>query len=1012
MMWEHATMRPRSLTFLTLVFCLAVIGPVPGFSIGQQETSLEEVKRLINEKNYDQALKLIAQIERDNPDLRDETRPLVSQIMEIRKQYNEKLAELNDVLYVQGDVEKGLLLISELQALDPHPNPTTTNLITVAKKGTELVFNAKRFTALMDEAAKLLGDKKYTDAIALYLQPMANPDAAGFDLQRKSFLEAGYGDIVQKSILNTVSGIMDTAEAIRKSETALQAAEAESQSLIGASSVDDSVLARYESDLSVIREVIGYEAALRHEAAAIDAAAKSIRQQTGDNTGGIFLQYITDILMGRKDRTEGIVLAVRRLWDPIVAEAAAKATEQLPVSFSRAKALFDAGNYRGARIAFSDIPLRTTMSVQALSLETADIQPGPGWRVTDEESRRLKKLGGQAVGFQEMAVESPAYQTLASYRMDLAQMPISDNAARQTLVSSRSQLKTRMTEAEDVHEEWRRRADELVRQARLVSDVGPAAESAGAMEVRFTVFLSDLRRKDIGYAVRIAELDSADFSPDLAAAIRQREQAVDLKDGTADGRKYPLRALEGLRAADKDLNTLRSDISAKVAVWRAEIPYVAGSPALGTVLNAALDVSSKAAAEAEANSRLERAAQDQHNTAVAQQKLADQLYDRAVVMAKADPEGTSDILTQAIDAYGKSLQFEENDAIRKRTVVGGEIAQLQTQIAAAINTKIVKQVEGLINEGIVSFNSGDIQQANQKFTQADQRWKENHPGDTYSSDLEYYLNLSKNALTVSGSRELLSTDPSYDVVSSYLYLANQNYLEAQKKLQSGNTKEGNQLLADARQNINSVLSLYPYYRVAQVLDLKILKVSDEKEFPAQLNNQITLYTDMAKSPQFDKKREAYIGLKNIQEFRPNDAGLAKTIQNLEYDLGVKPRPLPPEKIAESNRIYQQALGLFKKDVPETYKDTLALLNQSLTSNPNNANARQLRTSIQLLLGGNVEGALSPEAYADYIKATDFLNSGSITDAKIIVDRLMRDPKNSTYPPLLKLKGKIDARLGI
>jgi hypothetical protein len=196
-----------------------------------------------------------------------------------------------------------------------------------------------------------------------------------------------------------------------------------------------------------------------------------------------------------------------------------------------------------------------------------------------------------------------------------------------------------------------------------------------------------------------------------------------------------------------------------------------------------------------------------------------------------------------------------------------------------------------------------------------------------------------------------------------------------------------------------------------VLDLRILRLTDEKAFPAQLQRQIGEYTRGLRLGAVDRK-EAYLGLKNIQEFLPNDKKLAATVEELEYDLGVKPRPLPQEKIRESTRLTAQATANYRKDVPETFQPSLRLLALALSANPNNEEARRLRTAILIRSGSPVEGALSKQALSDYLRAKDLLNSGSINEAKIIVDRLMRDPKNSAYPPLVELKGKIDARLGI
>lgn len=1011
-------MRPLKGAITALVLCLGLIGAAPSFASGAQENRLGEARRLIQEKSYDEALLLLANIEAANPDLRDETRALIFQIMDIRRRYNAEYEKLIDVLN-QMDLEKGLAIINELEALDPHPNPAMMSSIEQAKRGAENVFNAIHFRDIMDSAYKLIAQKKYAEALAAYLQPIENFNTIGFNLHRDTFLAAGYGDITVKNVLNTVGRISELAQGARAAAQDVVSAAAAAEALAGSKSVSGDEVPRFEGSLAVLQNMVDREAGLRSAVSALDTAGTAIQQKSADNRGDLYIQYMMRLNEGRKDREEGIVYAVHAIWYDAAQSLARATAADLSAAFEGAAKLLDGGQYALAVTALDDIPNRSLLAVKAASLQSAALRPQAGWRFTLQDGATLKELAGEAASFQMMAAESRAMQILARYRIELATIPPADGLSYRQLLDFRAVLKARFEAADSLRREWQAAGQSYGQHARFILSLGRLVSSAQDMADRFASFLKDLQGLDLGYAVRIAQQDSAGYPSRLALAQNLRAQASDDMEGTKNGLptgaeivyKYPSKALQVLDAAGGYLRQLTGDIDQYQTSWKSEQPYISTSPRISSLLAAAAEVSKQAGQERELVAALARKAQDQHTRALEQKKLGDQSFANAVSLSKTDPERAVDLLTKAIDAYGTSLQFEEDEAIRKRIETNGEIARLQTQISLSLNTRIVTDVEQLITDGIKLISSGDYLRANQKFTQADERWKEKHPGEMYSSVLSYYLDLSRSALTVSGSREILPTDPSYDVVSSYINLANQSYLSAAALLAAGRKADAGQALANAKRNVDAVLSLFPNYRVARILALKILNRSDEKAFPVQLQAQIAQYTQEMKSGKISK-REAYLGLKDIQEFRPDDRALAATLSQLEIDIGLRAKPISPEQIRESNQAYQQAVDMYRANQPETYQPALQLLDKALDANPNNENARKQRTAILLRSGSPVQGAISSTALAEYLKAKELLNSGSVAEAKVIVDRLRQDPRNANYPPLVDLVIKINRALGI
>ncbi len=1011
-------MRPTNPPLLMLVVCLSLVAALPCAASGGQEKLLVDAKRLFDEKSYDQALLLLTRLERENPDLRDETRAVMFRIFDIRRQYNDKYGQLIDVLVNQRDVDKGLALINELEALDPHPNPATLASITQARKTVEFTVNLNHFTILMDTAEKLIAQGKYSEALAMYLQPMESPETLGYDLHKRDFLQAGYGEAIQTKVPDTLRAISINTQAVRKADAGLVSALKEEGALLDSSKVNEAVVSRFVAGLAAVRALADMESGLRRREEELDATNEAIMQQkSSEGKKDLYVRYMSLICLGRNEKAEGIIHVTRLIWEKPSQGLADKAFDVLGATFAKAKKLFDVGEYESAALIFSEIPSRSVMAAEALGTVASGIQPGPGMSFAEKEKPELKRLIGRAAAIQETVAESSAYRALCGYRLELASIPSSEAAAPAALPDWRTRLQERIGETETFRRDWQGREKTLLGQARVVESLSDLSRSARGVADLFEGLIRELQMRDLGFALRLAGIQEAAFPKRLDDAVSVRAEATDKMNGTKNGKtvenefvpKEPSKALGMFKKAGEDLTRLRADIDSYKNEWTSDKPYVNEDERLAALISAAADVQKRAAAEADLISSLSRTAQDQHLRAAEQEKLGNQYFERARALSGNDPERAAEVLTQAVDAYGKSLQFEEKESLSGRMDAKGDVGRLQAQIENAVNSKIVAEVDGLINEGIALFQQGQSLSASRKFTQAEERWKTKHTGEPDNPVLTYYLDLSRAAISVSGSREIPQTDPSYDVVSSYINLANQKYLEAESLVQAGRKKEAEPFLRDAKNNVNSVLQLFPNYRVARILELKILRLTDEKAFPSQLMAQKDGYMKGLKEKSISD-RDAYLGLSNIQEFLPNDKELAKTIDELAIKIHLKPEPRSQAQLNESARLYKQANDNFKREQPVTYQPSLRLLDKSLAANPNNEEARKLRTTILLRSGSPVEG-LSRQALADYVKAKDLLNSGDLSGAKIIVDRLWRDPKAANYPPLMELKNKIDARAG-
>lgn len=245
-----------------LMFCLSLLlagAATPLSAGGQGEPRLADVERLMQQQDYNGALRLLTTIQRTNPNLSDETTRLISEVIVMRGQmYNSVLSQLVKALYEEHNEEKGLQLIAELQRIDP------------ARALTEVAsaFDFVRFYKLMDNAAALIAARKIPEALSLYLLPFTDPKAAGFTMQKPDFDSAGYGRLIETSVQNSVARVVSVGDQEIKDAPRVAEVPAAVGSLLSGAATPGA-LEGFDAAVSPLRQGANAEGAIRLIAAAL-----------------------------------------------------------------------------------------------------------------------------------------------------------------------------------------------------------------------------------------------------------------------------------------------------------------------------------------------------------------------------------------------------------------------------------------------------------------------------------------------------------------------------------------------------------------------------------------------------------------------------------------------------------------------------------------------------------------------------------------------------------------------
>lgn len=1007
-MW--GSVRTHSLKAFPLLVCLMFLPAVPAVCGGQQEASMSDVQRLMAQLDYPGALKLLARIQRDHPDRRDETQRLIMQIIANQgKEYNQVLSQLIHVLYEEQDPAKALPLITTLQKLDPNRS--------AAEARRSLLY--VKFLNLMDSAAGLLRQGKSAEAIDLYLQPITDPGKAGFDIDKPSFDAAGYGDIVTASVRGAVARIVDAATQARGETQSLQGAESALSSFVtskaGGQSPEqlDAVLV----PLALARQ---QERTVLASVSALDAVSRAMGQSPQGTGGESYLRYITSLCQGRKDKPpEGIAQAITMTWEP-GAEAAANAAAAAAASaYSAARQPFDQGDMSAADPRLLEAYNRGVLAVKAISFLAGTIYPATDWQFSSQDAARLRTLLEKISQSQEVAAEAYSLRTLISYEREAQALPPDSTQDPTVLESARRDVQALQDKSAQAGKEWLTRAAELARQRETGPALGLQVDAAAAMAARFDSFTDELSREDLGYAVPLARIEAGQFETRLSQAVRQRVDGQDRMNGTVNGRppaqdvfvqRKPAEALNVFNQVSSDLSQIQADMESYRTKWSSDRSYVATSAQTAALL-AGLDVTgAKVRAEASELSRLTQLAEQQDEQALTKRKEADLAFtDGGRALSAKQYDAAKLQLDDARDLYLDSLLLEENPDVRKRYTV--EIPALIDRINKAIIEQYVAEVDVQVSAGRKLFEGGEFLKAFLTLETAQARWKATLV-DRPNTDLDNLLEKVRNALRVSGGRDLAPDDSRAPAVNGFLNLANDKVARAEKMQK--NDPQRKQLLEDAYANVMSALDVAPVYRTAKALQLRIrkLQAKDDAAFRAEARIQI----DEIISEYHDKKGQPerlYFALKDYQDILPDYQPMKDAIQELEISLGFRIRPPSAAEISSSNDALTQAQTLYDPANPLTFDPALTDLDTAIRLNPSNASAIALRRAILLKEGSPEASAISPAGLARFAESKRLYNTEDYAGAYNILQGLMTsDKRNASYPPLAQLYLLTQQKLGL
>ena len=662
---------------------------------GQREnntlTLLDKANKLIEDKDYNAAIILLTQIARDDPSAFEETTNLIEKIREEKVEYNRKYEELIEVLFEQNDLENGLKIIKELQALDPRPNQATLEAIGQAKKGAELVYNLNRFNGIMDRALTMIKEGNFIEAVAIYL--------SGYDLHKEDFDQAGYGNIIEASVYQSLARLSEAAEAFRTTAGVL-GTEIDNLKIevFPVASLDITGIEEETKDLNEkLIQMITLSKTVEDEALNLKSQNSHIREVSSEGKYDLFLHFVGQLAQGRyaSEEQEGIAAAIEIMWEDILLSLNNKIDRAASELYSGGLADYRNNSFTTAQFAMEEANRIYSLALDSYSLWGFNIKVDPAMSLQEASTTLPQNKLKYFAAAQERIKETRDFPSLISARMELNNIALKTYAAREDFTSELENLDSYSGIMKGKAADWKVSLNQLEGIIQLGFDLADAKNNTEKMIGEIETLISRLNSAD-------ATIISTAMATDIAATEqRYNSNRVKLADGVglAEGRevavgegtrieKYPHLALELFNQVADEVSLLEKSIE-QLRAW-------AGSDKAYILLNDDVQQQLKRVDIFEDNLEKMKAALLQHQAEAQNNLLLAQRFEREgnlrVEQARAgllqdNFDQARENIQGALEAFDHSLEYREDEDIRRRR--DEELPTLSQEIIDVENSVVV-----------------------------------------------------------------------------------------------------------------------------------------------------------------------------------------------------------------------------------------------------------------------------------------------------------------------------------
>ncbi len=997
----------RIFTFLIILLFVPALFAWGG---GRKEDQMPLAQQLVQEKKYSEAIKILADIVKNEPERLDEVEKMMAAIRSARAQYNTNYSELINILkketLTDTDVTEAYNLITEMEKIDAAPDQAITGSFEKARRTIVFRYNDSRFKEIMDEALVLIDSGKYWEAVSLYLEAIG--------LHGEIFRE-DYPEEVQKETDAAIAGIKsDFNRIVSGKNDFIQRRE---NSFI--SSEKDYYNELY-SEYNPLLDIISGMAEIRNSAVSYAEYFERKKNELlkEDEYDIPYLSTINRTITGRSssEREEGLLYAVDSIWNSAIEENLAILENRQGEYYSSGIENFNSSSFTAASDDFRKASGVAEIRKELVSLWGYSVTPDMLSALSKRDSLKAQKYIPEYMLAEKESKAAFDYSVLSELIADADRIEKSYPSVEDTdvLIDYRESIIRDKSVVDINRDAWNEIYYSTNSMAGGLLDIGDTVSLSfdmNALFSRYSNYLSELEidlirgRFDLVYKPLNRNLNSEVVQIGKAAAmIDGIEETVGEGENSYTGIvKYPSLARPMLVSSRERLDKYSSDYDSLITLLSDEDSQFTDSPDIRESLEL---INNDKTVISDMNNRIGLYTIKADELLTQAEIYRTQGYrrlDEAKVRLRQNrfPEAR-ERLQEARESFRISLSYNEDPELRAFS--DREILALSEDIIRLQTALVIETVRNNLNKARNLYIREQFGDAESLLINSQTMWRTVNTED--NEEVQYWLNLVQTALSVRSGRLIAETDPLYSEMTQVINLARNDFQTAKKLIAEGKTEQAMGYLKSAEEKLLYVSIPFPMNQEASVLSLEMLRIKDPDNFDSIFREKFNLARERINI----NPSESYIILKDLAQINPDYPGINKAIYDTEIKLGMRTPPPDPAKIREAEQLYRRAYSIVSSNVRSNYPTALEYLNQAFKLNPDDNKITVLKDRVQTEMGGTTTVVLSSYAQEQYRLAEQEFINGNYYASLAIVNKLLQDKRNRNYTPLIELKRRIDSKI--
>ncbi|MDR1588062.1 MAG: hypothetical protein LBS57_11450, partial [Treponema sp.] len=780
---------------------------------------------LIKQKEYDEALRILIDYSRQNPDRFGNAQRRIRHIYEIRGEFNSVADELlNIVVEGSDDPEKILELTNRLRDLESGSNPQIAAFINRIRDLAQFTYNRNRLDRILVEGRSFIDQGNYAEALAAY--------AGGMDIYQDDFFNAGYGSLIEEEVFRGIETVDLAVKGFPAAAQPLGSLVSDFTAALERGDPSSGLDAMYADLGPAMERIADMEGDLFRTVETFGAILEQFQQQDSSIGDRSFLSFASWLIRGRsgQDIPEGMLGAVEGFWNSSVGGAEIAAGGLVDRTYAAALEAAFNGNYTAAQGGFESAGTYAKYPLDFIERRFMFKEAGDPPRVDLFDHSVLEESAGVFLKYESM-------NRAINYLISGSELGNRYKEAAGVPADSVEQWRTGAVSAENAmlrEREWRDNYNALL------NDVESLLGEVNQAEAELRDYRNSLEDQQTAPDI-LAYINNAQslvggirgmvFSAERDAAVRYytiangefEKSLAGRRDEFAGGNQliagitrvennntvvdhFPTEGIAGLTGMIERIADDTREGSALLSQYGGERGDILSDGRVGGLRASLQSMFNELASLRTRGQALVGTARNQVAQAEAYRLDGDRLYrESQTALSQQNFDIARDRLQRATERYTSSLAIQESSSLRgewdtRLVTLGQEINRIENEI-------VVRDVRNMVTSAQNTYFAGNFEQAEDLLVRAQNRWHVTNLGD--NEEVLYWLNIIRGALSLRSGRVIAPTAPLYPEMSQLLSEAKKNYDEGVRYINAGQRTQGLAKFGDARQKTQKVKLMFP-----------------------------------------------------------------------------------------------------------------------------------------------------------------------------------------------------------